>query len=250
MNVKLDDNQSLLSATGRFGHSIPTYDDGWGTLYIARDSMGIVGIVRAQTYVDAWSIVEDEFLPSADDEAFEKDFEDMTDHEQACWDEAYGYRPNGIGGPTPEKDNGVYAKDLNGESLEPLTFKMLDEWEITLDVKTDWDNIREDLVETLVTDTHGQFIPQIFATGICTKEMFDHQEAPVKLAIAELMEPDSPSSEYYWDNWDTILNCFQFNGLNLYQNGDLVWVNTNRLDALLECYGIDDVDVVTENLLL
>lgn len=44
---------------------IPVYDDGYGPLFIHRDSMGISGIVRAQTWEDAYSICEDEFFPEA-----------------------------------------------------------------------------------------------------------------------------------------------------------------------------------------
>ena len=61
----ITDGQSLVSATGRFGHPIPVYDDGYGPLFIHRDSMGISGIVRAQTWADAYSICEDEFFPAA-----------------------------------------------------------------------------------------------------------------------------------------------------------------------------------------
>lgn len=62
----ISDNQILLSAKGRFGHSIPVYDDGFGPLWIHRDSMGTSGIVRAETWEDAYSICEDEFFPECD----------------------------------------------------------------------------------------------------------------------------------------------------------------------------------------
>lgn len=61
----ITDSQSLVSAKGRFGHSIPVYDDGFGPLFIHRDSMGISGIVRAKTWEDAYGICEDEFFPEA-----------------------------------------------------------------------------------------------------------------------------------------------------------------------------------------
>lgn len=61
----ITDSQSLVSAKSRFGHSIPIYDDGFGPLFIHRDSMGVSGIVRAQTWEDAYSICEDEFFPEA-----------------------------------------------------------------------------------------------------------------------------------------------------------------------------------------
>jgi hypothetical protein len=47
--------------------SIQTYDDGYGPLWISRDSMGINGIVRARTWEDAYSICEDEFFSEADE---------------------------------------------------------------------------------------------------------------------------------------------------------------------------------------
>lgn len=60
----IQDGDSLTSAS-RNGHSIQTYDDGFGPFWIHRDSMGISGIVRAQTWEDAYSICEDEFFPEA-----------------------------------------------------------------------------------------------------------------------------------------------------------------------------------------
>lgn len=62
----ISDNQSLVSASMHDGRiQIPVYDDGFGPLFIHRDSMGISGIVRAQTWEDAYSICEDEFFPEA-----------------------------------------------------------------------------------------------------------------------------------------------------------------------------------------
>jgi len=62
----ITDNQSLNGANSRFNFSIPTYDDGYGPLWIHRHSRGISGIVRARTWEDAYSICEDEFFPEAD----------------------------------------------------------------------------------------------------------------------------------------------------------------------------------------
>ena len=66
MNSLIIDTQRLVSAS-RNGHKIPTYDDGFGELYIHRNSMGISGIVRAMSFEDAYEICEDEFF----DEAYE-----------------------------------------------------------------------------------------------------------------------------------------------------------------------------------
>lgn len=63
----INDNQSLVSVKTQFGNEIEIYDDGSGPLWILRDSMGIVGIVRADTWENAYSICEDEFFPEADE---------------------------------------------------------------------------------------------------------------------------------------------------------------------------------------
>jgi len=63
---ELTDDVSLIGAT-RNGNSLPVYDDGYGKLFIHRDSMDICGIVRARTWEDAYEICEDEFFPEASD---------------------------------------------------------------------------------------------------------------------------------------------------------------------------------------
>lgn len=136
----ITDSQRLVSAKSRFGHPIPVYDDGFGPLFIHRDSMGISGIVRAQSWEDAYSICEDEFFPAGDEDASEaqKEIEQCTDdkernHLQACWDEAYGWRNNGS-----RRNDGtlsmIYAKDLNGDRLDLLSSQMLAELEIALEI--------------------------------------------------------------------------------------------------------------------
>ena len=63
----ISDNQSLKGAKYRRGFEINTYDDGFGPIWISRNSIGINGIVRAKTWEDAYSICEDEFFPEADE---------------------------------------------------------------------------------------------------------------------------------------------------------------------------------------
>jgi hypothetical protein len=61
----ISDGQSLDSAAYKSGYAIQTYDDGFGPLWISRNSIGIDGIVRARTWSDAYEICEDEFFPEA-----------------------------------------------------------------------------------------------------------------------------------------------------------------------------------------
>lgn len=64
----MEDSQTLKGAKySPSGYPIPTYDDGFGQLWISRNSIGINGIVRAKTFEDAYDICEDEFFPEADE---------------------------------------------------------------------------------------------------------------------------------------------------------------------------------------
>lgn len=138
--ANITDSQRLVSATNRFGRQLPIYDDGFGPLWIHRDSMGITAIVRAQTWYDAYSICEDEFSPDADAEGIEEleridampDGEEKN-HAQACWDEAYGFRNSGR--RTLDGHSHIYAKDLNGDYLDQLTDAMLADLGITLEIE-------------------------------------------------------------------------------------------------------------------
>ena len=134
------DSQSLVSAKSRFGHKIATYDDGFGRLFIHRDSMGISGIVRAQTWEDAYGICEDEFFPAGDTDACEEmaKIDAMPDgkeknHAQACFDESFGFRGNSRK-MSDGSVSSIYAKDLNGDSLELLSPALLAALEITLEI--------------------------------------------------------------------------------------------------------------------
>ena len=107
-------------------NSVPFYDDGFGPLWILRDTTGIVGIIRATTYEDAYGIAEDELYPEADVDDWEKEakgdgFDNIDTYmESAIFQENYGFRPNGCNMKDVHK-HGIYQKDLNGESLDPLT---------------------------------------------------------------------------------------------------------------------------------
>jgi hypothetical protein len=87
-NPEITDSQSLIGAFSRFGHAIPVYDDGFGPLFVHRDSMGISGIVRAQTWEDAYEICEDEFFPEASEtvEEMQKEYSTQYLSGRELWD--------------------------------------------------------------------------------------------------------------------------------------------------------------------
>lgn len=179
----INDEQSLVSAKFEHGTPVSIYDDGYGPMFIHRDSMGVSGIVRALTWEDAYSICEDEFFPECDstiedlrkeynfsrrsakmvkdshgaerEAVFPADYPNgklaenlhflrFDTIETPCEDEngwaendlfceAYGFRPNGPN----ERDtlkHGIYAKDLNGDSLERLTPELVERLGIVLEI--------------------------------------------------------------------------------------------------------------------
>ena len=135
MTTLITDDQEIVSATTRYGSPIKVYDDGTGPLYAYRDAGGLVGLVRALSWHDAWEIVEDEILePIPEEEVYEAyGFDtdaDMAKHEGE-WPElveGYSYQSNATG-------SGIVAHDLNGESLDELTTDLLAELEWIVEVR-------------------------------------------------------------------------------------------------------------------
>jgi hypothetical protein len=120
----IKDGDSLVSACYKSsGTPIQTYDDGFGNIYISRNSIGIYGIVRAQTWEDAYSICEDEFFPEAD-ETIEEIVKETHSLATRLFQERFGFRPNGANN-RDTLNHGIYAKDLNRDSLDELTAEML-----------------------------------------------------------------------------------------------------------------------------
>ena len=60
------DETSLVRVTNSYGRELAICDDGYGPLWILRNSMGIQGIVRAQTWEEAYEIAEDELFNDCD----------------------------------------------------------------------------------------------------------------------------------------------------------------------------------------
>jgi len=126
------DDQSLSGAKTRFGSPIRIWDAGFGPLWIYREPLGVLGIVRASTWEEAYECVIDEIMHDADP----TDFDDWpTDGEQDL-PEGVHYRYNGV----PSNDgleSAMAAEDLNGAFLDPLTQALLDELQLTLEISDD-----------------------------------------------------------------------------------------------------------------
>jgi hypothetical protein len=123
---------SLVGACSRFGNPYRTCDDGFGPLWVYRESLGILGIVRAQTWEDAFGCVLDAIMSDAD----ETDPENWAGAETGELPEGIHFRPSGP--PTVNGLNsGLASEDLNGSLLDPLTVEFLREHEIRLQLTAD-----------------------------------------------------------------------------------------------------------------
>lgn len=124
----INDEESLHGATTRFGNSIRIWDDGFGDLWVYRNSMGVKGIVRAEAWEDAFSCVVDEIMDDADS----SDPCNRIDSEGNL-PEGVLFRGNGVPSQKGLESN-LAADDINGSSLDKLTPILLAELEITLDI--------------------------------------------------------------------------------------------------------------------
>lgn len=89
------------------------WDDGYGPLWVSRNCLSIDGVVRAQSWEDAYQCAIDELLPDYDYNA--EDFD-----EDGNPPEGVGWRDGGV--PINPKLNApMYQKDLNGQAIVPLT---------------------------------------------------------------------------------------------------------------------------------
>lgn len=120
---KITDEQSLTGASVR-GHKLRVWDDGFGDLWVYRESLGAVGVVRAQTWTEAYSCVVDEIMGDADiDDEDNQPDDDGNLPEGLCW--------RGSGVPSNEGlESPLAAEDLNGSILERLTDALAEELEI------------------------------------------------------------------------------------------------------------------------
>ncbi len=117
---------ATIKVVNEFDRELPAYDDGSGHLWVYSNSLGVVSVIRADTWEDAYNIAEDEFIPEADEPTWEAiakecgcdDPEKLMDN--ATFQESYGFRPNGAN-VRDVHNHGIYQKALNGESLEALT---------------------------------------------------------------------------------------------------------------------------------
>lgn len=95
------------------------WDEGWGKLWIYRESLGPIGIVRAHTWEEAYQYVVDEIMDDADEsnpDSYARSYDKTADEGELA--EGVQYRS---GVPSNDGLNSDLAQeDLNGSSLDLL----------------------------------------------------------------------------------------------------------------------------------
>lgn len=88
----IPDDHRLTAAETRHGQSLKTYDDGDGPLWLYSESLGPVGVIRAQTWEDAYEIAEDEFMAEAGEtvEELKKEYGLRREHRKVVRDKITG----------------------------------------------------------------------------------------------------------------------------------------------------------------
>jgi hypothetical protein len=114
----------------QFGRPIRWWDDGFGPMWVYRETMGVLGVVRAQTWHDAFECVQDEIMDGCT-------FDELEPEEQEAIKagndvEGLTFRSNGV--PSSPWAHGEYAReDLNGCMLDELTPELIKSLELQVD---------------------------------------------------------------------------------------------------------------------
>ena len=159
----ISDNQRLVGAKySPSGYEIQTYDDGFGCLWISRNSMGINGIVRAKTWEDAYSICEDEFFPEADEtiEQIIKEYRFKREHVKIVND---GTRlreaTNEDYGPKGLKDGISFVEWQTRETPEPDSWQDNELFQEAFGFRPNGPNVRDKLNHGIYSkDLNGDYL--------------------------------------------------------------------------------------------
>lgn len=136
----INNNQSLVSASTQ-GGSVRIWDDGFGPLWVYRETLGVKGVVRARVYSVALDCVIDEIMDDPDPEDVKRITEEKGDLPECVY-----WRSSGC----PSND-GLYSPlaqdDVNGSSLAELTPELAEELGLKVEIKDDDEEPEDDFVE-------------------------------------------------------------------------------------------------------
>ncbi|MBK6942475.1 MAG: hypothetical protein IPH13_20050 [Planctomycetes bacterium] len=107
------------------------WDDGFGPLWVYRESFGVLGVVRARTYEDAYTCVVDEIMDDATWADVEAARGGAAGDAPVELPEGFEYRSSGVPS-NPALKSAIASFDLNYSSLDSLTPELVDEHGLTI----------------------------------------------------------------------------------------------------------------------
>ena len=110
----------------------------------------------------------------------------------------------------------------------------LDKWEIRDVDYQQYGYILESNMKLIFADACGVYIPQYFADDYGESAYIEGLTDEDRTYLL-----DGPDQEYYWDVWERVLNEATVNGWNLYQEGDLWFVNNRAIEEACTDHAID-----------
>lgn len=127
----ITDEQSIKRVRTRFDNPVRFWDEGFGPLWVYRESLGVVGVVRASTWEEAYECVVDEIMGDAD----MADPDNQPDKDGNL-PEGLHWRGNGV--PANEGlESPLAAEDLNGSLLDRLTPALVEELGLQIELEED-----------------------------------------------------------------------------------------------------------------
>ena len=150
---QLTDADTLVAVVSQYDRSIDIWDEGYGPLWVYRETMGIVGVVRARTWEEAYECAQDELMHDFDEA--DMDAEDIARAEDTGeLPDGVSYRSNGVPS-NPNRHSSMAQEDLNGSDLSSLTDDLAADLGIRVYVRRD--------VETFADLTERAARSQAFA---------------------------------------------------------------------------------------
>lgn len=124
MSEMRNDDALGFTVRSRFGREITQWDEGFGPLWVLRETLGISGVIRAQSWEEAFECAVDEIMLDAD-----------PDHVAEYGNSETGELPDGChfrGGmpanQTETRRTLIAQEDPNGCRLDELTEDMARDW--------------------------------------------------------------------------------------------------------------------------
>lgn len=106
-----------FTVVNSYGRTLPMWDEAFGELWLYVESLGIVGVIRAQSWEEAYECAVDELMSDADPEdpdTYARSYDPSADPEDLA--EGCHYRSSGEPS-NPALSSHIACEDLNGSMV-------------------------------------------------------------------------------------------------------------------------------------